>query len=223
MLPMQNRHVAMVPTAAVRQIPHGHVRRIHLNIASVWADAPEVQHRLAGNTEAERTRSMAHHESFRLRRRDCLLLLNGVLLAGAGALAGCASGGGGMPPEQYEGMMPDGVVTMQQVQAAYIGSGSTGTGTLSFQGQSYPFNVSGLGVGGIGVSEIQAQGYVYRLRNALEFPGTYGQARYGFAVGQSSAGDLLMQNAAGVIMRLRAKREGLMLSLGADAMVISMQ
>jgi hypothetical protein len=168
--------------------------------------------------EAERARSMAHHEILRLRRRDCLLLLGGTA-----ALSGCASGHGGMPPEQFEGMMPDGTVEMQQVQAAYIGSGSTGTGTLFFLGQAYPFNVSGLGIGGIGVSQIQAQGYVYHLRNVLQFPGTYGQARYGFAVGQTSGGDLLLQNPFGVIMRLRAKREGLMLSLGADAMVISLQ
>ena len=161
---------------------------------------------------------MAHLESLRLRRRDCLMLLGGTA-----ALAGCASGGGGMPPEQFEGMMPDGMVQMRQVQAAYIGSGSTGTGTLSFQGQTYPFSVSGLGVGGIGVSEIEAQGYVYHLRNVLQFPGTYGQARYGFAIGQTSGGDLMLQNPSGVIMRLRARREGLMLSLGADAMVITMQ
>ncbi len=161
---------------------------------------------------------MAPHDTRRLRRRDCLLLLGG-----AAALAGCSSGGGGMPPEVFEGMMPDGMVQMQQIQAAYIGSGSTGTGTLTYQGQTYPFSVSGLGVGGIGVSQIEAQGYVYHLPGVLQFPGTYGQARYGFALGQTSAGDLLLQNPSGVIMRLRAKREGLMLSLGADAMVITMQ
>lgn len=161
---------------------------------------------------------MAPHDTLRLRRRDCLLLLGG-----AAALAGCSSGGGGMPPEVFEGMMPDGVVQMQQIQAAYIGSGSTGTGTLTYQGQTYPFTVSGLGVGGIGVSQIEAQGYVYHLPSVLQFPGTYGQARYGFAIGQTSGGDLLLQNSSGVIMRLRAKREGLMLSLGADAMVINMQ
>ena len=146
-----------------------------------------------------------------------------LLLGGAAALAACAGGSGGMPAEQFEGMMPDGTVTMRQFQAAYIGSGSTGTGTLTFQGQQYPFNVSGLGVGGIGVSEIEAEGYVYRLRSVQQFPGAYGQARYGFAVGQQSGGDLLLQNESGVIMRLRARRQGLMLSLGADAMVISMQ
>ena len=161
---------------------------------------------------------MAHPEILRLRRRDCLTLLGGAV-----ALAGCAGGDGGLPPEQFEGMMPDGMVYMHQVQAAYIGSGSTGSGTLTFQGQTYPFNVGGLGVGGIGVSEIEAQGYVYHLQNVLQFPGTYGQARYGFAIGQTSGGDLLLQNQTGVIMRLRAKRQGLMLSLGADAMVINMQ
>ena len=32
-----------------------------------------------------------------------------------------------------------------------------------------------------------------------------------------------MQNGAGVIMHLKAQREGLMLSLGGDAMVITLQ
>ena len=56
-----------------------------------------------------------------------------------------------------------------------------------------------------------------------KFPGTYGQARYGFAIGTMSGGDLWLQNESGVIMHLKAKRTGLMLSLGGDAVVISMQ
>jgi len=35
-------------------------------------------------------------------------------------------------------------------------------------------------------------------------------------------GDLWLQNANGVVMRLVAKRQGLMLSLGGDAVVIQM-
>ena len=45
----------------------------------------------------------------------------------------------------------------------------------------------------------------------------------GFALGTTSAGDLWLQNEHGVILRLKAKREGLMLSLGGDAVVISMK
>jgi hypothetical protein len=39
---------------------------------------------------------------------------------------------------------------------------------------------------------------------------------YGFVVGTTSGGDLWIQNQAGVIMHLKAKRTGLMLSLGGD-------
>jgi hypothetical protein len=122
-----------------------------------------------------------------------------------------------------KGQTPDGTVEMQEVQAAYIGSGSGGTGVLRFRGSVYSFTVAGAGVGGIGLSTIDAMGEVYNLRELGQFPGTYGQARYGFAVGTASAGDLWLQNEAGVIMHLKAKREGLMLSLGGDAVVISMR
>jgi hypothetical protein len=60
------------------------------------------------------------------------------------------------------------------------------------------------------------------LRELGQFPGTYGQASYGFAIGTASGGDLWLQNEAGVIMHLRAKQTGLMLSLGGNAVVISM-
>jgi hypothetical protein len=111
---------------------------------------------------------------------------------------------------------------MQEVQAAYIGSGAVGTGVLYFRGMQYPFQVGGVGVGGIGLSTVDAAGEVYNLGDLAQFPGTYGQARYGFAIGTSSAGELWMQNESGVILRLKAKRTGLILSLGGDAVVISM-
>jgi len=41
-------------------------------------------------------------------------------------------------------------------------------------------------------------------------------------LGTVSTGDLWLQNGNGVIMRLVAKRQGLMLSLGGDAVVIQM-
>jgi hypothetical protein len=136
-------------------------------------------------------------------------------------LAGCA-GSIQLGPDAVAGKTPDGTVDMQEVQAAYIGSGSAGTGLLSFRGANYPFTVGGVGVGGIGLSTIDATGEVYNLPGIAQFPGTYGQARYGFAIGASSAGDLWMQNELGVILHLKAKRTGLILSLGGDAVVISM-
>ncbi len=41
----------------------------------------------------------------------------------------------------------------------------------------YPFTIGGLGVGGIGVSTIDANGEVYKLNNLASFAGTYAQGR----------------------------------------------
>ena len=121
-----------------------------------------------------------------------------------------------------QGKPLSGYVRMTQVQAAYLGSGSAGNGVLRYRGGSYPFSAGGLGVGGIGLSKIEAKGEVYGLQRLRDFPGACVQGRYGFAVGNTSAGDLWLQNGNGVIMRLVAKRQGLMLSLGGDAVVIQM-
>jgi hypothetical protein len=121
-----------------------------------------------------------------------------------------------------QGKPLSGYVQMTQVQAAYIGSGNAGNGTLRYHGHTYSFTVGGLGVGGIGLSKIEAKGEVYGLERLSDFPGAYVQGRYGLAVGNASVGDLWLKNGKGVIMRLVAKRQGLMLSLGGDAVVIQM-
>ncbi|MFL5253683.1 MAG: hypothetical protein ACJ8AI_12450 [Rhodopila sp.] len=137
-------------------------------------------------------------------------------------MAGCQSSVK-VGPEAVAGLTPDGTVEMKQVQVAYIGSGGGGSGTLFYRGRAYPFTVGGLGIGGIGASSLEANGEVYKLQDVAQFAGAYGEARYGFAFGTKSAGDLWLQNNAGVIMHLHAKREGLMLSLGGSAVVVSMQ
>jgi hypothetical protein len=144
------------------------------------------------------------------------------LAASASVLLSSCASSVKVGPEAVAGLTPDATVDMQQVQVAYLASGGGGSGTLFYQGQSYPFSVGGLGVGGIGASTISATGEVYKLNSLAQFPGAYAQARYGFVLGNRSTGDLWLQNGSGVIMHLKAKREGLMLSLGGDAVAISM-
>jgi hypothetical protein len=146
----------------------------------------------------------------------------GLAIAALLPFAGCSSSQT-IDAESLKGRTPDGTVDMNQVQAAFIGSGGGGSGTLFFRGRSYPFAVGGLGIGGIGASTLNASGEVYGLNSVADFPGAYAQGRVGFAFGNSSGGDLWLQNSHGVIMHLAAKRSGLMLSLGGDAVVISMQ
>ena len=149
-------------------------------------------------------------------------VLFGLAIAAVLPLAACSSSQP-IGQQSLNGRPPDGTVDMNQVQAAFIGSGGGGSGTLYYQGQSYPFAVGGLGIGGIGASTIDAKGEVYGLTRVADFPGAYAQGRYGFVFGNTSGGDLWLKNEKGVIMHLAAKRTGLMLSLGGDAVVISMQ
>lgn len=148
--------------------------------------------------------------------------IGACLAAAAMVLAACSNQDPGGAPASVQGQAPDATVEMHEVQAAYIGSGSGGSGTVFFRGRSYPFSVGGVGIGGIGLSTVEARGEVYNLRSIEQFPGTYAQGRYGFAIGTASGGDLWLKNDSGVVMHLVAKREGLMLSLGADAIEITM-
>jgi hypothetical protein len=124
-------------------------------------------------------------------------------------------------PAIAEDLAKSGTVEIEQVQIAFLYSGNLGGGRLYFKGKSHPFSVGGLGIGGIGISKMQAVGQVYNLKDVRDFPGAYGQARYGFAAGDTSGGKLWLQNTMGVVIELAAKREGLALSLGADAVYFS--
>jgi hypothetical protein len=118
---------------------------------------------------------------------------------------------------------PTGRVSIDQTQLAFIGSAAVGGGTLSFRGRSYPFTINGLGIGGIGASKIKASGEVYQLTRVSDLQGVYGQVRLGWALANRGDGRLWLQNDKGVVLRLRTRREGLMLAAGADAVRIQLR
>jgi hypothetical protein len=125
-------------------------------------------------------------------------------------------------PLAADDLVKAGTVEISQVQIAFIGSANLGGGTLYVGGNEYDFSIGGLGVGGIGASSIEATGEVYNMTDPSQFGGAYGQARYGAVIGDTSTGELWLQNSSGVYMHLKAKRAGLMLSLGGDVIVIKM-
>jgi hypothetical protein len=125
-------------------------------------------------------------------------------------------------PARAGDLVAAGTVQISQTQIAFIGSGNLGGGRLNYGGKSYPFTIGGLGIGGFGFSKIEAQGTVYNLKSLGDFAGAYVQGRYGFALGDKSGGQLWLSNANGVVLSLKAKREGLALSLGGDAIYIDL-
>ena len=115
---------------------------------------------------------------------------------------------------------PSATVTIEQIQVAFIGSGSLGGGTLEYAGKSYPITVGGLGVGGIGASKLTASGAVYGLTRLSDFPGAYVQVRRGWAIAERGRGTMWLTNGNGVTMKLSATRQGLQTALGADGVLI---
>jgi hypothetical protein len=128
----------------------------------------------------------------------------------------------GARPLAADETKPSGTVEIQQTQIAFIGSGSLGGGQLFFQGRTYDFTIGGLGVGGFGISRMTATGNVYNLKDVSQFVGGYVQGRMGITLGASDNGGIWLQNEAGVVMQLKAQREGIALSVGGDAIYIRM-
>ena len=142
--------------------------------------------------------------------RRCFLLTTGVALLGTTV------------PLASQAKEPSGTVTIDETQLAFIFSGQIGGGELDFRGRSYDFKIGGLGIGGYGISNLRAVGEVYDLRHVADFPGVFGEVRKGYAIGWQGDGHLWLQNSNNVVLHLRTAREGLMLTLGASGVVISM-
>lgn len=123
-------------------------------------------------------------------------------------------------PAAAQDKTPSGTIEIEQVQVAFLWSVNLGGGTLTYKGKTYDFTIGGLGIGGIGASSINAVGEVFNMTDVSQIEGVFGQARYGYAAGTNSAGELWMQNPNGVQIKLKAERKGLALSLGADGVAI---
>ena len=134
------------------------------------------------------------------------------------AIAGCS--GLKAPTEQsIAGLSPSGSVTVTEDFVAGLGGG---TGTLYFNGQTYPFKVLGSVVGPGGASKITASGPVYKLASIADFPGRYTQSTGSAGLSTSGSSDLWLQNNAGVIMHLQGIENGAMLTLGKEEIFIRM-
>ena len=117
--------------------------------------------------------------------------------------------------------LPSGTIEIEEKEFALIIGGSFGKGNLQFEGNDYPFKISGLKVGGLGVSKVSAVGEVYDLFDVEQFPGTYVAGDYGITLG-GGVGGVVMKNENNVYMRIRSTSEGIAVSLGASGVTVKM-
>ena len=105
---------------------------------------------------------------------------------------------------------PDATLRMS-IGGVHLGiGGSSGSGTLTYRGRNYPFRVSGLAVGRVGVTSSSAVGDVFNLRHLQDFNGNYtvsGAGTRGVTLGAGRTGTI-MSNQAGVIVRISSTQRG---------------
>ncbi len=113
-----------------------------------------------------------------------------------------------------------GTVRIESTSIA-LGIGVTwGEGQLTYNGQVYKFDVSGLSIVDLGVSSVTAVGKVYRLKKLEDFPGTFVAGQAGAALGGGVAATS-MENQNGVIINLSATQAGAKLTLAAEGVRLS--
>jgi hypothetical protein len=117
---------------------------------------------------------------------------------------------------------PSAKITFHGGSVGFIIGAHTGGGTLTYKGKHYELNVSGLGVGEIGVTSYNAEGEVYNLHNLKDIEGVYGAASAGATAG-AGAGAIDMTNGNGVEIRAHVTTSGLNLKLAASGVNIALK
>lgn len=109
---------------------------------------------------------------------------------------------------------PDGTVTIDETQFAFLLGGTVGGGELTYHGKTHQFKLGGLTAGAnVGVSKMSAAGEVYHLKKLEDFPGTYTKLDMSATVG-GGVGVLHLKNEHGVVMKLKSRSEGIQLNVG---------
>ena len=118
---------------------------------------------------------------------------------------------------------PSGTIAFKVFKAGFIVGGGGGSGTLYYQGKSYPLNVGGISLGlTIGVAKADLVGEVYNLTNPADIQGTYSAASASVAVvgGGKTAS---LKNSRGVVLKVRGKQIGLQFSLDLGGLSINLK
>ncbi len=149
--------------------------------------------------------------------KTSLLSISKWLLATTAAL------GIALPAVAEDELVESATLTMTSWKIAFIGSAGQSKGELSYQGKKRKFKMTGLGLGGIGLSTSKATGIVYNMKTMDDFLGSYTSARSGITLGDDEFIKdkmIWLKNEKGVSIELTTVKEGLELNLGVDGSVI---
>jgi len=138
----------------------------------------------------------------------------------AALIALCALAGVGVSSAAHA---DSGSIRFSVLKGGWFIGGSGGSGTLFFQGRSYPISIGGLSAGLVfGASETTFRGTVSNIRTASDVAGVYGAAGAGGAVGVG-AQVIVLRNEKGAVLRLTGRQVGLQINLDLSGLAISLR
>ena len=139
-------------------------------------------------------------------------ILSVIVVSAAFAFAPLLSRAAGTPAATLDISGSRGGVGVGFVQAS---------GTLHFQGQSYPVQVHGFTIGEVGGATITATGDVYNLGRLGDLDGSYVAVSAGATLGGGRGGGT-MKNQHGVVIKLQGATQGadVHLSIGRFALKV---
>jgi hypothetical protein len=116
----------------------------------------------------------------------------------------------------------NGRVRIRITKAGFIIGVGGGEGVLNFKGRNYPFRVSGISGGTIGVAHMDLIGTAHNLRRPSDIAGSYTAGSASIAV-VGGAKVARVQNTNGVVLELHGAQVGLELSLNLGGATVTMQ
>jgi hypothetical protein len=117
---------------------------------------------------------------------------------------------------------PDATIFFRGGSVGVVAGVNWGSGTLHFQGKSYPLKVSGLSVAAVGVKKFDARGNVYHLKQAADIEGDYSAVTGSLTVGVGKGG-IEMKNDKGVVIKATGTSGGASLGVGPSGMTIKLK
>jgi hypothetical protein len=116
-----------------------------------------------------------------------------------------------------------GSIRFNVIKAGFVVGGSGGSGTLVFQGRSYPLAIGGVSYGfTFGASATNFVGTVSNIRKPSDVNGVYGAAGAGVAVG-GGAGGIVLTNQNGAVLTLSGHQAGLIVAADLNGLVITIR
>ena len=116
-----------------------------------------------------------------------------------------------------------GTVRISFIKAGWVIGGTFGTGTLTFQGRTYPLAIGGLSYGfTFGGSQTNLRGRVSNIYRPSDIEGVYGAAGAGATIIRGPQA-IVLANQKGAVLEVSGNQTGLMVNLDLSGMALSLK